>query len=687
LHALHLCDLDKGDHRTLDHVLPGAIGQDAHQVPRSLLSLDLDLPGFDGKGRFSVVSAEELEPMTAMPWSIYQDSSGGRNWDSRNHIDADGRATVNFRGFQIRHGTNHTVALRGDRATPRVEIGGARGNVAATVPDFWQNFPTAIRCARDRISIGLFPRECESPFELQGGERKCQKVWFGFADAESPTLDEHMRAVQSPLQLEMDPAWVAGSGAIPNFLANPPDGFDHYLQYVNSIVEGPDRFEARREVIDEYGWRNFGELYADHEAVGSDPERPRISHYNNQYDFVHAAGFHFLRTGDSRWHQLMVDASRHTIDIDVYHTTRDRAAYNGGLFWHTDHYKDAATATHRTYSKSNGPAASYGGGPANEHLYTSGLLLCYYLTGDISARDTVTKLADWPIAVDDGSKTLLGIVDGRFTGKASATASPDYHKAGRGGANCISALLDGHELTGERRYMEKAEQLILRCIHPGDRIEELDLTEPETRWSYVVFLQVLGKYLEAKSLLGEYDYYFQYSRDSLVHYACWMLDNEVPYMEVLDKVDIPSETWPAQDIRKSHVFGLAASLSVGELRERFLERARYFFRRSIDDVLGFETAYLTRPRVIIAAYGHAALYFQSLDPSSIPEPFRIGAHEYNFGAPETFVPQGAQFGAYVGGRLRLFSTEVGRLLKERSGLTRLRARLWKIRRNLFGRRR
>ena len=41
-----------------------------------------------------------------------------------------------------------------------------------------------------------------------------------------------------------------------------------------------------------------------------------------------------------------------------------------------------------------------------------------------------------------------------------------------------------------------------------------------------------------------------------------MVENEVPYKEVLHKVDIPTETWPAQDIRKCHVLHLADRYSM-----------------------------------------------------------------------------------------------------------------------------
>src|SRR5207249_3752466 len=118
---------------------------------------------------------------------------------------------------------------------------------------------------------------------------------------------------------------------------------------------------------------------------------PVVSHYNNQYDFVLGTLLHYLRTGDPAWFDLGDPLARHVIDIDIYHTERDKAAYNGGLFWFTDHYRTAQTCTHRTYSRGNCRPGdrSYGGGPASAHNFTTGLLHYHYLTGDPGARAAV----------------------------------------------------------------------------------------------------------------------------------------------------------------------------------------------------------------------------------------------------------------------------------------------------------
>ena len=105
------------------------------------------------------------------------------------------------------------------------------------------------------------------------------------------------------------------------------------------------------------------------------------------------AGFayQFLRSGDRRWRRPMDELAAHVIDIDIYHTDRDKSAYNHGLFWHTFHYVDADTGTHRSYPRAaQGRAAA---GPANEQNYATGLMLHYFLTGD---APRARRRSAWP---------------------------------------------------------------------------------------------------------------------------------------------------------------------------------------------------------------------------------------------------------------------------------------------------
>ena len=587
-------------------------------------------------------AVQPLDPFAAVEEAgieIYQDSSGGVNWRSTNHVNADGRVIPRFQGYRVRVGG--TTVATGMRATPTMLVYDTNDgrSIAGAVEGFWQNFPKALEVDGNRLTIGVFPRQAADVYELQGGEQKTHTLYLAFGRCRHHL--HRLTWVHDRLLPRALPEWYARSKAISYLTPLSQDDTHACRALIDTAIAGPNSFFARREISDEYGWRHYGDLYADHEAIGHQGPSPLISHYNNQYDAVYGLLIQYLRSGDVRWFHLMRDLARHVIDIDIYHTQEDRPDYNGGLFWHTDHYVDAATATHRSYSRANADTQDrnrYGGGPANEHNYTTGLFYYYFLTGDTAARDAVCGLADWVISMDHGWRAPWRWFDRRPTGIASATASRRYHGPGRGAGNSINALIDAYLLTYQARYLTTAEDLIRRCIHPIDDIQARNLPDVEHRWSYTVFLQVLGKYLDVKTEHDVLDFMYGYSRESLLHYARWMLEHEVPYATVLDRVEIPTETWPAQDIRKSNVFDFAAKHADEPLRTVLRQHAKFFFRSCIRDLRSFDTYSLTRPLVILMTNAFRHTYFQAYPNERAPHPNQW--HDY--GQPSHFNPHLAE---------------------------------------------
>ena len=568
---------------------------------------------------------------------IYQDSSGGENWQSTNHLNRFGKVPIAFRGYRVTL-DGHSQS-QGNRAVPHVRLTNDDRGVAATLPHFWENFPKAFEVDSHGLHVRLFPCQYGDQHELQGGERKTHEVFFQFRHGQTEWLEwTHHRLVAV-----VDPTWYETAGVLLHTsprhkTARLSDCMSRAEALIESAVTGTNTFFDRREVIDEYGWRNFGDLYADHEAVGHKGPLPLVAHYNNQYDGIYGGLVQYARTGNLRWFDLVRDLARHVIDIDLYHTVSDKPAYNGGLFWHTDHYTDAGTASHRTYTKLSPQARAstgYGGGPGCEHNYTTGLLTYYFMTGNQEAREAVISLAEWVIRMDDGGLRRFGFWDSRATGLASETAQPGYHGPGRGAGNSINALIDACVLTGEPRYLVKAEELIRRCVHPADIIDDHNLLDIEYRWSYTIFLQILGKYLYFKEERGEQDSMYVYAKDSLLHYAAWMVCHEVPYQTVLHKVLIPTETWPAQDIRKANVLAMSARYATGELQDQCRVKAAMFFQACITDLLSYPTNTLTRPLVILMTnlhvYAHCLLTEKAAGHVTCPEG--------NFDPPKRFHPQ------------------------------------------------
>jgi hypothetical protein len=563
-----------------------------------------------------------------VPSVLYQDSSGGDHWQSRTHVNRHGRVPLRFRGYEL-HAPG--VTRRGERATPVAWLSASNAMTALTVRHFWQNFPKALSADVDRVSAALFPAQAADEHEIQGGEQKTHVV--GVAFGPDAIADRPLDWIARPMLAAAAPDWYSRAEALP-YVTPVDSGSDPaYEALVRGAIEGPESFERKRERIDEYGWRHFGDIYADHEAIGSPPDSPMVSHYNNQYDSVGGFAAQFMRSGDARWWAAMEELARHVADIDIYHTREDKSAFNGGQFWHTYHYKDAGLSTHRAYPRAPGIE---GGGPSNEQDYTTGLMVYHFLTGHVWAREAVLGLADWVVAVDDGSLTVFRWLSRSATGHVSSTNTTDYHGPGRGAAYSIVTLLNGYRLSSNRAYLDKAEALIRRCVHPDDDVAGRDLLDAERRWSYIVFLQALGRYLDDKATYGQLDCRYAYARASLLAYARWMADHEYPYLEKPAILEYPTETWAAQDMRKSEVFLHASRHATGDERTRFQERADFFYRASLDWLHRFDTRTTARPVVLMLSNGfmHATARRAGGLGAAPPPPERC-----DFGQPVVFMPQ------------------------------------------------
>jgi YetA-like protein len=596
--------------------------------------------------------AGRLSAEVGGPWiefndslEIYQESSGGENWKSTNHVNRNGEVWHTYRGYLLKAGDNLTSGLR---ATPILNVLAGDWEVSLALQHFWQNFPKALTVEESEIRLHLLPRQYSDRHELQGGEQKTHVFYVAFG--KDSITDEPLDWTRDPITAVVDAEWIASTGAIPYFTSQASDPHRDYQRLANAAVDGNDTFEQKRETIDEYGWRHFGDIYGDHEAVlhAEFGSKPRISHYNNQYDAIAGFAVHWLRSGDVRWFRQMNELASHVRDIDIYNTDEDKAAYNRGLFWHTYHYVDADTGTHRSYPK-RGRIPPHGkqvpgGGPGSEQNYAQGLMLHYFLTGDEASKEAAVGLAQWVIDMDDGRITVFGLLCRGDTGLASASRSPDYHGPGRGAANSVSALLDGHQLTGDPKLLRKAEQLIRRVIHPSDDVTLMVGTirdgkvcvDSENRWFYVMFLQSLGKYLDYKSERAELDEHYAYARASLLHYARWMAEHEYPYLDRAELLEYPTETWAAQDMRKSEVFDFAALHATGQERVQFQERAAFFFRASVERLSSMSTKTLCRPVVLMMTQGWRRAWFASHSHEARPEPVEPIA---DFGRRVEFVPQ------------------------------------------------
>jgi len=545
---------------------------------------------------------EPVRTASGVALKLYQDSSGGDNWNSRNHQDAGGQIIPRFRGYRLYR--DGVAEQQGSRAQPVAGVTGPQAAVHATLCHFWQNFPSGLQCREQQLELQFFPTDVAAPYELQGGEKKTRTTWLYYGNQEDRLAGLHL-----PLLATLPAATYEQTGAFPWFVAEAPrDGLDDLIR---EGLTGPHNFFAKREQIDEYGWRNFGDLFADHESMyRPSGEPPYISHYNNQYDAIYGFARQYALSGDRRWYQLMDDLARHVTDIDIYDTEQDRCEYNGGLLWHTDHYLDAHTATHRTFSRHNRTSSTpgqTGGGPAAEHCYTTGLLYHYWMTGNPDSRDAVLKLARWMRNSHEGVGGLLEQLLAirkqdipRLQRVMRRDPSGIYrYPFTRGTGNYINALLDASLLEPDKDWLELAERVIRNTISPDDNIAQRQLLVAETGWSYLVLLAALTRYLWIKAERDESsDPHYHYTLDSLHHYWQWMARNERPFLEDAGALEFPNHTWVAQDIRKAMLMFQAAAFSPGQ-ETMYREQARRWLDYVVTTLKDSPERHFTRIQVIL----------------------------------------------------------------------------------------
>jgi hypothetical protein len=607
------------------------------------------------KTRWKTNPVAEVESKQDTPIRIYQDSSGGENWNSKNHLNHKGEIPLSFKGYRVYQ--SDRIIDEGDRATPIMAISDGENTISGTMIHFWQNFPSAIQSENNGLKISLFPDAFNDVFEIQGGEKKTHHLVLDVSD--SGFCLNSLENAHYPLTGYTSPEWNCQSNVIPCLLFSNTitdlSPFRELYDLTAICIKGNNTFFDRREVIDEYGWRNFGEVYADHEDRLYTGQKPIISHYNNQYDLINSFLIKYLQTGDRSWMVLSSQLACHVMDIDIYHTDKDRYEFNHGLFWHTDHFATAATGTHRGFSKGaaraaqaegnkDDPTASYanlGGGFSYEHVYSSGLLNYYYLTGDPRAQKAVLELSDYVSNGINGPETAKALLKDMakltlawarlFFQKDHVEPYGFMNGPGRGSGNSLSVLLDGYTLSGRTEYLANAEQLIQSCVHPSDDLASRKLDNINLRWSYTIFLQSLGKYLDIKDEAGQHDHMFFYARQSLMRYAEWMHRNEVPVMTLVDSFDYPNfETRVANDLRKTNVLLVAAKYANENDAQKYYDRAMDFFRDSAESMMTFDTRELTRPLAIILQNINMPLFYIENQPGGRDIPMH---EKYDFGDP------------------------------------------------------
>ena len=514
---------------------------------------------------------------------LYQDSSGGKKWNSYNHVNHAGDVKVSFKGYKsFVAGQEAGSGLRADGSL--VVESGTKA-MGATVRHFWQNFPKALRYSEGTLDVSLFPTEFDDLFELQGGEYKTHEVVLAFAtgDGASSDVKAALRGVHTPLIIRNTAKYYCSTGAMLYDLA-PRKTFiqDDWEDTVDHVVlnTGPTgrSMITQREAIDEYGWRNFGEAMADHETdCGNQSYNVPISHDNNQYDGTSIGFIHHARTDNMpEWFAFAEEYARHYLDIDVYHTLDDVEVYNGGVFAHTTHDSNAGRSTHRTYpenAETQGCTQYQSGGPALDYIHLDGLVLYHYFSGYPFVLDVIREVADWTIT--------------RMNGKFAGMSQRQY-------SNCLRTMYTAYRLFHEQKYLDTAHELVAVAASYADSFSGTD-------WAGAMVGKALGRYLDFQQEYGLQDASTQQALDSLFSMADLALENH-------NKTDVQayrfSEMW---------LYAYKHSTADNPNRDAYKEKAFATHEATAENYWNKGDYSTQKEMTVLSTNGNMYYYFKNLE--------------------------------------------------------------------------
>jgi hypothetical protein len=579
---------------------------DSNSIRIEDFSLTLQLDYAKASVQINETSLEAHKPFIYKEdYKLDQHSSGGKNWQSPIHWNEHKKTTVHKHGFQLINKKN--IIHQGLRAEPIGVLKNKANIFKMELEGFWQNFPISLTGEKDALSWKLLAKDTE----LQGGE---SKTWLFNCKLEKPNneskLDDETSKFAIP-KIIYNPLYLTQCEILPHigFSSSKYALTSLINKGLNSDLKDENDFFKKREKNDIYGWRHYGELDADHEAVNAPKNSYFISHYNNQYDPLMGMTLQFLHHGELKWLELLRPLNQHIQDIDIYDTQEDKAEYNGGLMWHTDHYLSAETCTHRSNSKYHTYAYDGflgGGGPGGQQCYTTGLTLQYWLFGDDEAKAKVVQLCSWIRNCYDGSGSiaertfrLLTIDFKKYVLTNIGVKAPGYkYPLDRGTGNFLIALLDHYDLCEAPELLKEMGQVIKQTFHPLENISLRSLNDHENSWFYTVFLQAVVRYLLLKESRNTIDDDYWYARHGFMHYCNWMIDNECFYLEYPEKLEFPNDTWCAQELRKANLFYFAYYFSEDN-HSRYIKRAEEFYQYVTNHLSHSKEAHYTRILAIL----------------------------------------------------------------------------------------
>jgi len=170
-----------------------------------------------------------------------------------------------------------------------------------------------------------------------------------------------------------------------------------------------------------YGYLDYGDVRATWDEAEDDwKNQGRWGWCNSEWDPRHAVWIQYLRTADPRYFALAEAMTRHSMDVDTCHWHPFRPYMVGGCYRHgVDHFSDE---------------------PCASHTFIDNWIDHYHLTGDGRTLEVLREA-------------------GTFFLNYRWTEDPAFSFSLRSIANVLRGLLHLYEVTGEDRFLRRAEEV------------------------------------------------------------------------------------------------------------------------------------------------------------------------------------------------------------------------------------
>ena len=150
---------------------------------------------------------DDWKQLEATQVTLYQESSGGENWNSPVHLNRNNTIPLESKGYRVSFNSD---VISGNRASPVFSIQtGADRYFNARVKRFWQNFPKSISLEEQKLCIELFPKQFPDLHEIQPGEKKTHEIVFSLS-----SRPDDLNWVENPLEVSLNLGWLKKSKAL-----------------------------------------------------------------------------------------------------------------------------------------------------------------------------------------------------------------------------------------------------------------------------------------------------------------------------------------------------------------------------------------------------------------------------------------------------------------------------------------